>query len=206
MMQDRRTHWEKVYEEKTEAELGWAQADPMVSLELSEQAGITKASSVIDVGAGTSRFGARLVQRGIHDVTVLDISECAIGRARRESGEPGEAFTWIVADITTWTPNRTFDLWHDRAVFHFLVDQGGRAAYIERLHRALRPGGHAIIATFALDGPEKCSGLPVVRYSPQTLGDTLGEEFKLVQSRLHVHRTPWDSSQPFQFSLFERRN
>ncbi|WP_269583138.1 class I SAM-dependent methyltransferase [Roseibium sp. Sym1] len=206
MTQDRRTHWEKVYEEKAEAELSWTQADPGISLELSETAGITGASSVIDVGAGTSRFGARLIQRGIHDVTVLDISEFAIERARRESGEAGEAITWIVADITTWTPSRTFDLWHDRAVFHFLVDQGDRAAYIARLHRALRPGGHAIIATFALDGPDKCSGLPVVRYSPQTLGETLGEEFKLIQSRLDVHRTPWDSPQPFQFSLFERRN
>lgn len=205
MTQDRTAHWERVYREKAEAELSWHQTDPKDSLELSEQAGVSEAWSVIDVGAGTSHFATQLIQRGILDVMVLDISEFAIERARRQMGKLGEKIEWVVADVTTWTPNKTFDLWHDRAVFHFLVDQDDRAAYINRLYRALRPGGHAIIATFAMDGPEKCSGLPVVRYDPKSLGDVLGEKFKLVKSRRHLHQTPWDSPQSFQFSLFQRQ-
>jgi len=201
MTQDRTSHWEKVYDEKTETELSWHQADPEISLELCKQAG--PIASVVDVGAGTSQFAERLLQLGIRDVTVLDIAESAVERARQQTGEPGKSIDWVVSDVTTWTPERTFDLWHDRAVFHFLVDRDDRAAYIDRLGRALRPGGHAIIATFAPDGPEKCSGLPVVRYSPESLGAVLGAKFELVTSRRDLHQTPWGSPQSFQFSLFK---
>lgn len=202
MSKDRAGHWEKVYGEKGETQLSWHQGDPAISLELCELAGITKSSGVIDVGAGTSRFAARLIARGLADVTVLDLSATAIEGARRQIGKLSDAINWVVADITNWTPGRTYDLWHDRAAFHFLVDQKDRDAYVNRLRRALRPGGHVIIATFAPDGPEKCSGLPIVRYDPESLGSALGKGFSLVTHRSDIHHTPWGSPQSFQYSLF----
>jgi hypothetical protein len=111
---------------------------------------------------------------------------------------------WLVADATTWEPSQEYDVWHDRAAFHFLTEEKDRAAYVARLRRALKVGGHAIIATFALEGPEKCSGLPVVRYDAASLGQTLGPEFKLGHTLRHEHATPWGSQQVFQFSIFRR--
>lgn len=202
---DLKKHWERIYGEKTESQLSWHQDDPAVSLELSELAGVTPGSSVIDIGGGTSRYAPSLVEKGLGDVTVLDVSRAALDAARRRIGEEAEKIQWVAANVTTWEPSRRYDLWHDRAVFHFLIDQKDRAAYIDRLSRCLKPGGHAIMATFALDGPETCSGLPVVRYDPESLGRTLGERFELIASRLHEHRTPWGSPQSFQFSLFRKR-
>jgi hypothetical protein len=113
--------------------------------------------------------------------------------------------SWLASDVTTWEPTRHFDVWHDRAVLHFLTDAADRSAYVQRLHKALDPGGTAIIGTFALDGPEKCSGLPVVRYDAVSLGQTLGGSFALVDTRRHEHATPWGSTQRFQFSVFRRK-
>ncbi len=200
-MPDERTgHWDDVYRERDESRLSWHQDDPAISLELFGIAGIDE-TSVIDIGAGTSRFATRLVERGVHDVTVLDVSGAALDRSRRQLGEAADRIDWITADVRTWPPVRTYDLWHDRAMFHFLVDARERAAYRSRLRRALRPGGHAIIATFAHDGPEACSGLPVVRYEPDGLRRALGDRFTLVAHRHHVHHTPWGSPQSFQYSL-----
>lgn len=201
MADERVSHWERVYREKDDTQLSWHQDDPSISLELCDIAGVHSGSSVIDIGGGTSRIAARLIERGLSDVSVLDVSEAALDRSRRDLGPVGDQIKWIAADVTTWTPNRSYDLWHDRAVFHFLVDEDDRLAYIDRLRRCLRPGGHAIIATFALDGPEKCSGLPVVRYDPQGLSAVLGDAFTLVAERRHMHPTPWGSPQSFQFSL-----
>lgn len=204
MSRNQKEHWDDVYGRKTGSQLSWYQDTPTISLELAELAGISAGSSVIDVGGGTSNFVDCLLELGITDVSVLDLSPVALDVAGKRLGRRGETVNWIASDVTAWTPTREFDLWHDRAVFHFLVDAGDRAAYLERLSRCVRPGGHAIIATFALDGPEKCSGLPVVRYSPDSLAETLGADFMLKAHRLSLHRTPSGWPQSFQFSLFEK--
>ena len=203
-MPDRAAHWEGVYGARADDRLSWHEDDPSVSLDLARAAGLTADTSVIDIGGGTSRLAAALRARGLRDVTVLDLSQAALERSRACLGAEGDGIAWIVADVTRWTPSRTWDLWHDRAAFHFLVEPADRAAYLDRLDRSLVPGGHAIIATFAPDGPETCSGLPVARYSPESLAAELGGSFSLVAHRRHAHVTPWGTPQNFQFSLFRK--
>jgi hypothetical protein len=129
----------------------------------------------------------------------------AIGAARdRLEAQGAQAVHWIAADVTRWMPARRYGLWHDRAVLHFLVEAAARAAYLDRLERALAPDGHALIATFAPDGPDRCSGLPVLRYGPGDLARMLGPGYRLLAERRYLHRTPWGSPQPFQYSLFRR--
>ena len=205
MNEDRKSHWNAVYGQKAETQLSWYQDHPSISLELAEIAGVTSTSSVIDIGAGTSRFVDCLIEKGLQDVSVLDLSQVALDVARKRLGKRAEVVEWIASNITDWFPTRDYDLWHDRAVFHFLVDPTDRAAYVDRLTRCVRPGGHAIIATFALDGPLTCSGLPVVRYSPESLAETLGGEFSLLTQRFCQHHTPSGKSQSFQFSLFKKQ-
>lgn len=202
----RQAHWENVYTTKGENEVSWFQQSPAPSLDLIVQAGATLESAIIDIGGGASRLVDKLVEQGFEDVTVLDLSAAALAAARsRLESHPGagaQRVNWIVADATRWEPARAYDIWHDRAAFHFLTDAGDRAAYIARLRRGLRIGGHAIIATFAPDGPEKCSGLPVARYDGASLGQTLGAAFELIHTERHQHATPWESRQSFQFSIF----
>lgn len=201
---DRKSHWNAVYGEKTEGQLSWHQDDPEISLELIELTGVSTESPIIDIGGGTSRLASALLAKGYQDVSVLDLSDVALEAARGRLGSGGDAVAWIAADITKWSPDRRYDLWHDRAVFHFLVDASEQAAYQERLAEGLRVGGHAIVATFAPDGPATCSGLSVVRYSSDALADLLGDRFKLVAHRNHLHQTPWGKGQAFQFSVFRR--
>lgn len=199
-------HWETVYSTKTEAELSWHQDDPSVTLELMRKAGLRSTSSVIDIGAGTSRLMDRLIGLGLSNLSALDLSQNALAATRARLGERGNSVKWIIGDITRWEPPQTYDIWHDRAVFHFLVSPADQSAYIQRLSRSVVPGGHAIIATFALDGPEKCSGFPVERYSPATLAQRLGQAFSLKAHQFHLHQTPWGRPQSFQYSLLRREN
>jgi len=198
----RQAHWENVYTRKGENEVSWFQQSPAPSLDLIVQAGATHDSAIIDIGGGASRLVDNLVEQGFEDVTVLDLSAAALAAASSRLGPGAQKVRWIVADATSWEPTRVYDIWHDRAAFHFLTDAGDRAAYIDRLRRGLRIGGHAIIATFSPDGPEKCSGLPVARYDSASLGQTLGPAFELVHTERHAHATPWESRQSFQFSVF----
>lgn len=200
----RQAHWEKVYQTKGEREVSWFQDDPAPSLALIALAGATEASAIIDVGGGASRLVDALLARSYQDVTVLDLSAAALAAARLRLGRDAERAKWIVADVTMWRPEAKYDIWHDRAAFHFLGTAGDQAAYAERLRQALTIGGHAIIGTFALDGPDKCSGLAVTRHSPETIAAVLGRGFALKDSRRQQHRTPWDSVQNFQFSTFVR--
>ena len=200
--ESRQAHWEGVYSKKGENEVSWFQENPAPSLELIAQVGATPASTIIDVGGGASRLVDNLVERGFEDVTVLDLSEAALEAAKARLGDDAGQVHWIVADATVWEPLKAYDIWHDRAAFHFLTEDHDRAAYVARLERALKVGGYAIIATFALDGPERCSGLSVVRYDPASLGETLGRSFQLVDTRRHTHATPWGTEQSFQFSVF----
>jgi SAM-dependent methyltransferase len=194
-------HWEAVYTSKSEAELSWTQAEPATSLALITEA--CTAGRVIDVGGGTSLLAGRLLDRG-YAVTVLDISQAAIDRARLRLGDRATQVGWMVGDVTAGPDLGTFDVWHDRAVFHFLTASGDRAAYAALLARTVPAGGHAVIATFALDGPEKCSGLDVRRYDASALAAELGPRFHLLKTAAELHRTPWNAVQSFQYSLFER--
>jgi SAM-dependent methyltransferase len=197
---DRQAHWENVYTTKGEAEVSWFQENPAPSLELIALVGATRRSAIIDIGGGASRLVDTLVSEGFDDVTVLDLSAAALTAAESRIGDRAKQVHWIAADMTTWEPSRTYDVWHDRAAFHFLTKADDQAAYVARLRRALRPGGHAIIGTFAPEGPDKCSGLPVVRHDAKSLGEILGSEFILVDTRRHEHTTPWGATQHFQFS------
>ena len=201
---NRQAHWENVYTTKGENEVSWYQQSPAPSSELIVQAGATHASAIIDVGGGASRLVDHLVEQGFEDITVLDLSAAALEAAKRRLESRADRVHWIVADATAWEPVKSYDIWHDRAAFHFLTEKKDRAAYIARLTQGVKAGGHAIIATFALDGPEKCSGLPVARYDSASLAWTLGSKFQLVHTRRHEHATPWGSRQMFQFSVFRR--
>lgn len=195
-------HWDEVYDSKKESELSWTQAEPTLSLSLIAE--VCPSGRVIDVGGGLSQLAGRLLERG-SSVTVLDISPVALARARERLGERADQVRWIEADVTQTPETGTHDVWHDRALFHFLVEPRDRAAYLALLKRAIPPGGHAVIATFAPDGPEKCSGLPVRRYDSDSLQAELGPEFRLVKSVRETHVTPRGAQQPFQYSVFERR-
>ena len=201
---DRQAHWQNVYATKAENEVSWYQATPAPSLDLIAATGLSKDASIIDVGGGASRLVDSLLDRGFHRMTILDLSASALEEAKKRLGRRADGIEWIVVDITIWEPASGYDLWHDRAAFHFLTEPGDRDAYVVRLKKAVRPGGHAIIATFAPDGPERCSGLPIVRYDPEALARTLGLDFELVESRRHDHVTPGGNTQRFQFSRFLR--
>jgi 2-polyprenyl-3-methyl-5-hydroxy-6-metoxy-1,4-benzoquinol methylase len=200
----RRDHWQGVYQEKGEYKVSWYQETAAVSLALIRASGAGPNSEIIDIGGGASRLIDHLVREGYCDLTVLDLSEAAMSITKARLGEQAAAVRWIAADVTEWQPGRQYDLWHDRAAFHFLTQAADRAAYVQRLSKALKPGGHVIIGTFALDGPERCSGLPVMRHDGASLSDALGGSFKLVESRRDDHNTPMGSVQRFQFSLFRR--
>ena len=200
----RHSHWEKVYQTKGDRDVSWFEESPRVSLDLIRATGVPTSTSIIDIGGGASRLVDALLDEGFEDITVLDLSEKALATSRARLGAASAHVQWIAADVTIWEPSRTYDVWHDRAAFHFLTDATDRAAYAERVSRAVRPGGHVIIGTFAPDGPERCSGLPVVRHDATSLGKVLGPSFALVESRHHAHDTPAGAIQLFQFSRFRR--
>ena len=197
-------HWDSVYAAKKVEEVSWFQVRPVLSLEFIARTGKEKGSSIIDVGGGASRLVDALLDEGFQRVTVLDISVEALARARERLGDRARLVTWIAGDITRWEPPSRYDVWHDRAVFHFLVSPEERRAYKEALAAALPLGAQAIIGTFALNGPERCSGLPVARYEPDTLAAELGPAFRLVESTHDDHLTPGGKVQRFQFSRFVR--
>ena len=203
---DRRAHWDGVYRTKREDEVSWFQARATLSLELIHAAGVEHDASIIDVGGGVSRLVDGLSQEGFANLTVLDVSEAAMESAKARLGTGASGVTWIVADVTQWEPASTYDVWHDRAAFHFLTAPEDRAAYAKRVLQAVQPGGHVIIGTFTLDGPERCSGLPVVRHDAQSIGNVLGPSFVLIETRRDDHQTPMGGNQKFQFSRFQRHS
>ena len=205
-MSERSSHWDRVYATKGEAEVSWFQDSPSTSLAMIRAANSEREAAIVDIGGGASRLVDVLLQDGYRNVSVLDLSANALDAAKKRIGTAASMVDWIVADATTWQPAKTYDVWHDRAAFHFLTDPRDRAAYVERLRSAVAPNGHVIIATFAPDGPEKCSGLPVQRHDSASLAAELGPDFELVETRSETHQTPWNSTQAFQFSRFRRRS
>ena len=200
----RQAHWENVYETKGENEVSWFQEHPTISLDLIDATGVTNAASIIDIGGGASRLIDVLLERGFAALTVLDLSATALAITQARLGSKAAKVRWVVADVTRWEGAESYDVWHDRAAFHFLTEPGDRAAYAARVLKAVRPGGHVIIGTFAPDGPQRCSGLPVMRHDATSLGETLGRSFELIESRQHDHQTPMGGIQRFQFSRFRR--
>ena len=203
-MSTTRSHWDDTYAAKAETEVSWFQTAPERSLALIEKALGGRNGGILDVGGGASRLVDSLLDRGYRDLTVLDISEIALGKNRARLGQKADTVSWIVADITQWQPQRVWKLWHDRAVFHFLTDPADQDAYIAALTRATAPGSWVLMACFALDGPERCSGLPVQRYSAATLAARLGSAFTLVEEARESHATPGGKIQNFTYALFRR--
>ncbi|MFF5260874.1 class I SAM-dependent methyltransferase [Actinomadura viridis] len=202
----RQEHWDTVYTDRGERRVSWYQADPRLSVELIEEAaaaGEGRDGAVIDVGGGASLLASRLVDEGFRDVTVLDVSEVALETARRAAARrPGrERISWVHADLLSWRPQRRYAIWHDRAVFHFLTERADRDAYLDALRAALAPRGAVVLAAFAPEGPDRCSGLPVARYDAGGLAAELsgafGDAVTLTARRSERHVTPAGAVQPF---------
>jgi SAM-dependent methyltransferase len=200
----RAAYWQTVYASKGEREVSWFQESPSPSLELIALADAGPTSPIVDIGGGASRLVDALLSAGYADLTVLDLSDAALAASRARLGVDGDDVDWIVADVTTWQPMRNYDIWHDRAALHFLNAPEEQGAYVACVRRAVKIGGHVIVGTFATDGPEKCSGLPVTRHTADSIAALLGAGFMLTDHRRHQHKTPWQSVQNFQFSSFIR--
>jgi len=201
---DRKEHWETVYRTRAHDAVSWFESMPETSLELIEACGLDSTAGIIDVGAGASALVDGLVDRGHSDVSALDVSAEALAATKARLGERATGVNWFVSDVTVWQPDRTFDLWHDRAVFHFLCSPDDREAYRSVLERAVVPGGWTIMATFASGGPLKCSGLDVTRYSDLDLDTYLGPAFHMERSFTRLHTTPSAAEQEFQWAVFRR--
>jgi SAM-dependent methyltransferase len=197
-------HWERIYSTKAPDQVSWYSPHLNLSLELIERTSISRAAAIIDVGGGESTLVDDLLASGYEDISVLDISQTAIEANRKRLGKDAERVHWIAADITTVQLERSrFDVWHDRAVFHFLTAPSDRAAYVRQVIRAVRPGGHVIVGTFGPDGPAWCSGFDVVRYDADSLQREFGERFRLLESSKPLHRTPSGAIQQFLYCLLQ---
>lgn len=193
-----KTHWEHIYETKASTQVSWYQEHARYSLQFIQKTGVQKTGHIIDIGGGASTLVDDLITAGFQNISVLDVSARALQLARQRLGARAASVEWIEADITqAHLPAQAYDLWHDRAVFHFLTRAADRQRYVETVRHAVRPGGHVIVATFAPDGPDHCSGLEVVRYSPESLHDEFGEGFELKDSTREAHHTPFGAEQKF---------
>ena len=195
---DIKNHWEQIYETKVPTQVSWYQEHAQYSLQFIRNTQVPKTGHIIDIGGGVSTLVDDLLVTGYQNISVLDVSEHALQLARQRLGAQVNKINWIEADITqAQLPEQFYDVWHDRAVFHFLTRAEDRQKYVETVRRSIKQGGHVIVATFAPDGPEKCSGLEVVRYSPESLHDEFGAGFELKGSLRETHHTPFGTEQKF---------
>jgi SAM-dependent methyltransferase len=201
---ERRNHWEEIYRTRSPDEVSWYEPVPLMSRELIVEALEEGAEGVIDIGGGASSLVDELLDLGVKRVAVLDISEAGLAVSKRRLGDRARLVEWILGDVTTLEDIGRFDVWHDRAVFHFLTDDVDRRHYVGLAERTLKPGGSAVMATFAWDGPERCSGLEVRRYDASHLAEQCGPGFELIRSERYVHPTPSGSHQNFLFATFQR--
>lgn len=208
-MAGEQAHWDAIYNARAEGELTWFEAVPQASLDFVDTY-LQRGEAVIDVGGGAARLVDALLDAGYGPITVLDLSETALAISKQRLGTRADSVTWIEADVTTWQSKQVYALWHDRAVFHFLTRANDRVNYVRAMSEALQPGGIAIIATFADEGPEMCSGLPVVRYAPEELAREFDRltpaRFEPLAARRHQHLTPKGNRQNFQFSVFRKKD
>lgn len=200
-------HWEQVYSTKAPDSVSWFQPHADMSMRLIRASGLGRDAAIIDVGGGTSTLVDDLLNEGYTHVTVLDLSAAALAESRRRLGLRGACVTWLETDITHATLEpQSIDIWHDRAVFHFLTTEEDRATYVRQVLRALKPGGHVIMATFGSNGPTQCSGLPVMRYAPDELHAEFGEAFTMLAHEEQVHHTPFGTDQQFIYCLCRKQN
>jgi SAM-dependent methyltransferase len=199
---DNKTHWSGVYQTKQANEVSWYQDCPALSLDFIRRAAPDPAARLVDAGAGASTLADHLLASGYRDLTLIDLSPEALDVVRRRLGDRASTVAFVEGDVIA-PPllSHTYDIWHDRAVFHFLVEQNARRQYADAVRKVLKPGGHVIIATFGPDGPTQCSGLPVARYDVKALHSALGDGFDLLDSATEIHRTPWGSEQQFVYVL-----
>jgi len=203
-MGDRGSRWDEMYRSRSVDTVSWYQARPTMSLALIEHAEVAKGAPLIDVGGGASSLVDHLLREDYADVAVMDLADSALAAARERLGEQARQVDWIVGDVLAFAPIKRYALWHDRAVFHFLVDAGERRRYLEALGRASQAGTQLVIGTFAEDGPERCSGLPVARYRVAELHAVFGEDYELLESTRETHRTPDGSDQHFTWVRLRR--
>ncbi|MEO6526346.1 MAG: class I SAM-dependent methyltransferase [Gemmatimonadaceae bacterium] len=197
-----REHWDRVYRQKPASDVSWYQPEATVSLDLIRRATPDLQAPIIDVGGGASTLVDGLLEAGYRNVTVLDIAGAALAVARQRLGDDASRVTWLDSDVLTAPLALAgFAVWHDRAVFHFLTDPNDRARYVAKVREAVRPGGHVIVASFAPEGPDRCSGLDVVRYSPDTMHAQFGAGFQLLDSVREEHHTPAGVTQAFVYCL-----
>lgn len=200
----RKEHWDKIYSTKSPHEVSWTQDDPATSLTYIHSLNLSRDASIIDIGGGESKLVDRLLEEGFEDVTVLDISEEAIGHTKHRLGEGAARVTWVVSDVLEFETDKKYDVWHDRATFHFLTTSEEIEKYVAKAKQFVKDDGFLIIGTFSENGPPKCSGLKVRRYSDVTLEDQLGKGFEKVRCLTEDHRTPFNTVQNFLFCSFKR--
>ena len=202
---DRKAHWETIYSTKDIHDVSWFQSEARRSLDLIARICPDKSAPIIDVGGGAAVLVDDLLAAGYHDVTVLDVSEAALDISRNLLGADSAKVNWLCADVLRFRLGGAYAVWHDRAVFHFFNTAAERHLYVEQVRRAVKPGGHVLVATFADDGPESCSGLPVTRYSAPSLHSEFGDDFQLVGSEHEDHQTPGGAKQSFLYCLCRRQ-
>jgi ubiquinone/menaquinone biosynthesis C-methylase UbiE len=206
IMCNTREHWENIYNSKTDTQVSWHEQNPACSISLIKPLLTSRHNArLIDVGGGTSNLVAQLMTEGlISSGVVLDISKAAINRSRKKAGALANAIEWVVGDVRKLPKIQPCDVWHDRAVFHFLTQESDKEAYLGQVNNTLKVNGFLMIATFGVGGPEKCSGLPIQQYDETTMTNTLGDHFKLLENRRHQHTTPWGTPQLFHYFLFQK--
>lgn len=205
MLNARKEHWERIYADKAPSEVSWYQQAPYVSLKLINKMKLSHDAWIIDIGGGASTLIDKLVADGYRNLAVLDISERALSHARERLGEAARRVAWFAEDVTRFDSPQRFDVWHDRAVFHFLTEPTDRALYRETLERTLEPHGEVVIATFAIGGPTRCSGLEIVQYDSDRISEELGGAYELIEMVPELHVTPSGGEQAFNFFHFSRR-
>jgi len=200
----RESHWNEVWSKNREGKESWFQERPSLSLDLIQRHTANRSARILDVGGGSSLLAETLLADGFEHIGVLDIAASALERARNRMGNRDPSVEWIAGDVTAYEPSLPWDLWHDRAVFHFLVDADDQESYMRSVRRSLSPTGIVVISTFGPDGPEKCSGLNVKCHSPESLGEAFGSGFALLESHIEMHRTPNNTDQQFVYCVFRR--
>lgn len=203
-MKNKKSHWENVFATKAPNEVSWTQKYPKIAMNYLENLNLSKTANIIDVGGGDSNLIDALLDKGFQNIWVLDISEFALERAKKRLGEKANLVHWIVSDITEFKPEVTFDFWHDRAVFHFLTDDESTNKYVTIIEKAISKNGNFLLGTFSENGPLKCSGLEIKQYSETTMKHTFSSQFEAVKCFTKNHKTPFDTTQNFQYCGFKK--
>ncbi|SDR90465.1 class I SAM-dependent methyltransferase [Gramella sp. MAR_2010_147] len=204
-MKDLKSHWEQIYLEKEFKDTSWFQEKPETSLNIIQSLGLSKKAPIVDIGGGNSFLVDHLLELGYEEISVLDISETSIQKAKNRLGENAKDVNWITSDVTKYNFEKDFEVWHDRAAFHFLTEDDQVKSYISKLKTSLKSGGYFILGTFSENGPDKCSGITIRKYSSQKMQDLFEKDFEIVRLENLDHKTPWNAIQNFTFGLFRRK-